>query len=452
MTARQATRPQVLPPRPWAFPEPTEHLLPNGMRLLLVDLPGQHVLSLRVVLMLPVSQEAPGTEGATLLMSRALDEGTARHTSEEIAQLSERHGIAWGAGAGERGVHLGVEMTTRHLRTALDLVTECLAEATFPEAEVARLVRHRLADLAHDVADPGARASLEFLRTYFDPRDRAHRPLGGTRESVAALDRELLRDRHALLTPAGGAVVLTGDLSACGDVVAAVTSTLGSWAGSGAPAETPTVARRAEDAGRVVLVERPGLAQTELYLGRPGPDRRTPHGWGAYQTLGMVLGGSPHARIDQVLREERGYTYGVRAGFRPRATGGLTVAGGSVRADATVPALRELLDILAVPGASLTEAEVRAAADFVSMTAPGRYGTADAVADEIVSLVSDGLEPQVVTATLAQLRTMTAAQVGAAWEEVLAGPGWTVVLVGDPRHAAGLEDLGAGPVSVVTGT
>lgn len=443
---RVRTRPAVRPPAAWAFPEPRSAQLPNGLRLLCVDLPGQHVLSLRVALRAPVSHEAAGAEGATVLMVRALDEGTLRHTDEELADLLERHGIAWGAGAGERGVHLGAEVTARHLGVALELLTECLGEPTFPEQQVARMVRHRLTDIAHDRADPGARASLEFIATYFDPRDRPHLPLGGTPASVAGLTPGHLRERHAVLGPEGGTVVLVGDLSTLDDPVALVASTLGGWTGAAAAPGPPGPARRAQDAGGVVVVPQPGLAQTELYLGRPGPDRRTPHGWGTYQALGMVLGGAPHARIDQVLREQRGYTYGIRAGFRPRSVGGLCVVGGSVRADATVPAVEELLEILDTPGADLTDREVREAADFLAMTAPGRYLTADAVADEIVSLVSDGLEPQTVTRTLADLQGLTVERVAAAWEEVRTGPGWTLVAVGDPDQLQGLSEVGLGPV------
>ncbi len=449
MSARVLQRPEVGPPVPWAFPVPEGTTLPNGLRLLVVDLPGQHVLSLRVNLRLPVSHEEPGTEGSTLLMARALDEGTSRRSAEELAEDAERHGVAWGAGAGERGVHLGLEVTARHLRTALELMTECLAEATFPRAEVARLVRHRLVDIAHDEADPGGRAALEFARTYYDGSDRPHLPLGGTSATVGALTPEHLRARHAGLGPHDGTVVLAGDLSGAPDAVALLAATLGSWTGSEEPVAGPGRARRDADAGRVVLVPRPGLAQTEVYLGRPGPDRRTPHGWGTYQALGMLLGGSPHARIDRVLREERGWTYGMRAGFRPRATGGLAVVGGSVRADATVEALGALREILDAPGADLEEREVREAADFLAMTAPGRYGTADAVADEIVALAGDGLEPDTVTTTLEHLRGLTVAQVARAWDEVLAGPPWTLVLVGDPDHARGVEDVGLGPVTVV---
>src|SRR5690606_38306441 len=122
--------------------------------------------------------------------------------------------------------------------------------------------------------------------------------------------------------------------------------------------------------------------------------------------------------------------------------------GASVRADATVPALTELLDILRTPGGDLREEEVRSAADFVARTAPGRYLTADAVADEIVSLVSDGLDPApTVTRTLAELRDLRVEQVAAAWDEVRTGPGWTVIAVGDPQHTDGLEALGLGPVA-----
>lgn len=449
---RVLERPNVAPPAAWSFPEPSEALLPGGLRLLLVDRPGQHVLSLRVALESPVSHEARGTEGSTLLMARALDEGTRSHSDEELADLMERHGIAWGAGAGERGVHLGLEVTARHLDVALELLTEVLTEATFPGPQVARLVRHRLADIDHELADPGARAAREFMAVYYDERDRPHRPLGGTRASVRALTPEHLLQRHGTLSAQGGWVVLAGDLSGLADPEGSISRTLGGWSGAAVPPGPPGPARRAEDAAGLVLVPRPGLAQTELYLGRPGPDRRTPHGWGTFQALGLLLGGSPHARIDRVLREEKGYTYGVRAGFRPRAQGGLTVVGGAVRADATVAALTELLQILDVPGEELGQGEVEQAANFVAMTAPGRYLTADAVADELMSLVSDDLPIDTVTRTMDQLRTLTADQAGAAWDEVRLGPDWTVVAVGDPDEIQGLAELGLGPARTVAGS
>ena len=41
-----------------------------------------------------------------------------------------------------------------------------------------------------------------------------------------------------------------------------------------------------------------------------------------------MIGGSPNARVDAVLREEKGYTYGIRSVFRPRRVGGLFLTSG----------------------------------------------------------------------------------------------------------------------------
>ena len=63
--------------------------------------------------------------------------------------------------------------------------------------------------------------------------------------------------------------------------------------------------------------------------------------------MAYLLGGSPGARIDAVLREDKGYTYGIRAAMRPRAIGGSFAVTGSVRTEVTAEALDLLRGILA---------------------------------------------------------------------------------------------------------
>ena len=65
-----APRPDVTPPRPWTFPAPVEHRLGNGVRVLAHDLPGQYVLSLRVVVPTALSDEPPGKEGIGAMTAR----------------------------------------------------------------------------------------------------------------------------------------------------------------------------------------------------------------------------------------------------------------------------------------------------------------------------------------------------------------------------------------------
>ena len=112
------------------------------------------------------------------------------------------------------------------------------------------------------------------------------------------------------------------------------------------PASSIAARRSPTTASRIVLVSRPGSVQTEIVVGAPGPDRSVEGGWAPYPVLGFVLGGSPNARVDAVLREEKGYTYGIRSSFRPRRAGGVFLTSGSVRADSTAESLRLLVEIL----------------------------------------------------------------------------------------------------------
>ena len=65
-----APRPDVTPPQPWTFPVPVEHVLGNGVRVLAHDLPGQYVLSLRVVVPTALSDEPAGKEGIGAMTAR----------------------------------------------------------------------------------------------------------------------------------------------------------------------------------------------------------------------------------------------------------------------------------------------------------------------------------------------------------------------------------------------
>ena len=442
-------RPQVSPPQPWAFPVPTEHVLGNGVRVLLHDLPGQYVLSLRVVVPLAVSAEPAGQEGIASMTARLLDEGTASLGSDEFAELMERHGMVLGAGVSDGGLLVDVDVSQRHLATAAGLLTQALAAPAFPEDEVRRILRNRLAEIEQERASSAHRASKEFARTLWDPADRASRPTGGTPESIGALTRDDLVEFHAThVGPDGATVVVAGDLTDV-DVLAVLEATLGTWsAPRHTPSARPVPPLPAADAARVVVVDRPGSVQTEIVVGRPGPDRSTPHGWAPHPVLSFVLGGSPSARIDAVLREEKGYTYGIRSTFRPRVAGGTFVTSGSVRSEVTGESVEILLGILDGARDGFTDAELRTGVDYVAMTAPGRYATADAVADESATLALEGLPGNFTTRNLLAVNALTLADLDAAYGRVVTGE-WTVVLVGDAAQVVPQLD-GRVPGSVST--
>ncbi|GAA5027257.1 pitrilysin family protein [Terrabacter aeriphilus] len=460
MTA--VARPVVAPPEPWAFPPSTTHDLPNGLRLVTYDVPGQYVLSVRLGLPVSLRDEPREREGVASIMARTLDEGTERHTAEEFARLLERKGVSFGAGMADAGLSIDLDVVKGNVEPALDLLRQILTEPAFPQPEVARQVRTRIAEIEQERSVASHRAGLEFVRTFYAPGDRSSRPTAGTRETVSAISRDDVAAFHARhVVAAGTTMVVAGDLEGL-DVRALVEGALGEWASGPSHRDRflTHAAALAPDRGRIVLVSRPGSVQTELVVGAPGPDRSVEGGWAPYPVLGFVLGGSPNARVDAVLREEKGYTYGIRSSFRPRRRGGVFLTSGSVRADSTAESLRLLLEILESGREGFSDKEIRSGVDFISKTAPGRYATADTIADEAVGMALDGRTTDFTTTNLRDLATVDRARVEAAYARFAdgagvgasgPGSGWTVVMVGDAAaHLAAVEALGIGDVTVVT--
>ncbi|WP_432067183.1 M16 family metallopeptidase [Streptomyces sp. C10-9-1] len=444
-------------PRPWAFPAPERGTLDNGLTVLRCDRPGQQVVAVEVLLDAPLDAEPEGLDGVATIMARAFSEGTDRHSAEEFAAELERCGATLDSMADHAGVRVSLEVPASRLPKALGLLADALRAPAFDSGEVGRLVRNRLDEIPHEMANPARRAAKQLSAELFPAALRISRPRQGTQQTVSRIDAAAVRAFYgAHVRPATATAVVVGDLSGL-DVDAVLTGTLGAWTGDKA-AQRPVPAATADDTGRVVIVDRPGAVQTQLLIGRVGPDRHASV-WAA-QVLGTYcLGGTLTSRLDRVLREEKGYTYGVRAFGQvlrsaPDGSGvALLAMSGSVDTPNTGPALDDLWKVLrTLASEGLTDAERDVAVQNLVGVAPLKYETAASVAatlaDQVEQFLPDDYQARLY-ARLAGTGTVeaTAAAVGAFPVDRL-----VTVLVGDASAIREpVEALGIGEVTVVAG-
>ena len=95
-------------------------------------------------------------------------------------------------------------------------------------------------------------------------------------------------------------------------------------------------------AARALLVPRPGAPQSELRIGQVGVARTTTD-YHALVLWNAVLGGQFVSRLNLTLRQQKGYTYGVRSGFDFRRGRGPFTVQTSVQASATADAVGDVL-------------------------------------------------------------------------------------------------------------
>ncbi|MGW2513147.1 M16 family metallopeptidase [Streptomyces scopuliridis] len=455
-------RPTAGEARPWAFPAPGRGALDNGLTVLRCDRPGQQVVAVEINLDAPLDAEPEGLDGIATIMARAFSEGTDKHSAEEFAAELERCGATLDAHADHPGVRISLEVPVSRLPKALGLLAEALRAPAFADSEVERLVRNRLDEIPHETANPSRRAAKQLSKELFPASSRMSRPRQGTEETVERIDAAGVRAFYeAHVRPATATAVIVGDLTGV-DLDEVLTDTLGAWTGdTAAPRPVPPVT--ADDTGRVVIVDRPGAVQTQLLIGRIGADRHD-RVWPA-QVLGTYcLGGTLTSRLDRVLREEKGYTYGVRAfgqvlrSSPPDAPGGATGAAmlaisGSVDTASTGPALDDLWTVLRTLAAEgLTDAERDVAVQNLVGVAPLKYETAASVASTLADQVEQFLPDDFQARLYARLAETGTVEATAAAVNAFPVDRLVTVLVGD---AAQIKEpvtaLGIGEVTVVTG-
>jgi len=446
--------------KPWEFPVPEHSTLTSGLSVQRCHRPGQQVIAVEICLDAPLDAEPDGFDGIATIMSHALQEGCGPYSAEDFAAELERCGATMGSHVDYTGARVSLEVPASRLARALGLLAEALRAPTFAAGEVERLVRNRLDEIPHELASPPRRAAKQLAAELFQDSARMSRPREGTEETVARIDAGGVRAFYeAHVRPATATAIIVGDLGGI-DLDGTLAGTLGEWTGAVAP-PVPLLPAPADDTGRVVIVDRPGAVQTQLLLGRTGPDRRDPV-WPALVVGTYCLGGTLTSRLDRVLREEKGYTYGVRAfaqvlrspepGAAAGAAGSSLIAiSGAVDTASTAPALADLHNVLRrLAAEGLTDSERDLAVQNLVLVAPLRYETAAAVAGTLADQVEQHL-PDDYQAQLYKRLAVTSTD-AAATAVVRAFPAdrLVTVLVGDAAAIREpVEALGIGAVSVV---
>ncbi len=376
--------------RPFRFPPFLRTRLANGLAVLAARLPELPLVSIEMVSPAGGQFDPPGHEGIATLTAAVLDEGTARRSSIEIAAAAERLGGYFTTGADWDVGYLATGILSPHRAAALELLAEVAASPTFPEAEIERLRRQRLAEILRRGQDPSALADDRFHREVYRGTVYAL-PLLGEQESVSRLDREAVTAfyrRHYAF--AGSALIAVGDVDPEGLLREAERAFAAADLRPAAPA--PPVIRPVSLAGiSVHVVDRPGAAQTELRVGHAGITRTDPD-YIPLLVLNNLLGGKFTSRINLNLRERHAYTYGASSRFVARQGPGPFLVSAAVATESAGAAAREVLhELRGVREALVEPAELDETRSYMIGVFPYTVQTIGDLAKRLETLAVYGL-------------------------------------------------------------
>jgi zinc protease len=448
----QVTTPPPLGAAPTlTLPTNTTFTLDNGMTVVVSRNAEVPLVSARLIIAggARTTGAAPGLATFTASM---LDEGAGGKDALELAEAVDFIGASLSTRASWEEFTLSVSGPKRTFADAMALLADVTMRPAFAEADISRERDARQSALIQAKDSPSQVANRVFARNVFPEGHPYHQNLSGDSTTTAALNPASVSEFWASVSnPENAVLIITGDVTT-DEARGWAGDNFGEWSTPEAPASKAppsSISEAPRPATRVILVDKPGAPQSVIYIGAPGVERDNPD-YPAISVMNTILGGSFSSRLNDILREQRGYSYGASSDYQWNPVPGPFVAAAQVRTDVTDSSLAVFFhEFERIRDEPVPATELERARNYVVLGALGDYETAGQVASAIATAMSFGQPLEQTAADLGAMSTVTAEQVRQSAQEYLDPSRLTVLVVGDiAAIRPGIERLRLGPIEV----
>jgi zinc protease len=424
-------QPKAGPAKALVLPTGRRFTLANGLTVVLVAKPGLPLVSAALVLRAGQTANPAEQPGLASFTAAMLQVGTQTRSAQQLADQVANLGAVLTTAAGTEDARIEVSSLKSNFAAALGLLADVSLHPVFSPDEVLRQQGVRLAALAQQREQAPALAALVANQMVYG----AGHPLAvsslGNEAAIKATDRAALQQfwqQH--YRPDQAALVVAGDITEA-ELRRQAEALFGAW-----PRPATAVALRAaapvrSNSVRVVLVDKPGAAQTALAVVAAGPLAAEPQS-ASIKVMNAALGGMFTSRINNELREVKGYTYGIYSAYAMGRDSGQFGIRGSVRTDVTGAALADMFaQIDGMRAKPMGTAELVRVRNAQLLSLPGLFDTNRVVVSSYASNWSLGLAPDAIVKLPAKFAAVSAASAFAAARQHVDSPGLIVVAVGD---------------------
>ncbi len=321
---------------------PEQITTPEGLRVLIEELPHTYSVSIGCFVAAGARHEAPAHSGAAHFIEHMLFKGTAGYPSARlISQAVEGVGGHLNASTAYESTVYYAKVATIHMDRAMGVLGDMILRPLFDVAELEKERRVIIEEIRGLQDAPGDWVH-ELLQQTMWAGSPLGRDIAGSVETVSAISRGDLTafwQRH--YNRANTVISVAGNV----DVATACRAVSAAFAGLPAGVPTPPQPRPVPRPGPQLSLLSRDTEQGNFCLGLPGlaygdPDRRP------LQVLDSILGGGMSSRLFQLLREEHGLAYSVGSYHNDLSDAGMWVIYGSVDPEALRDAVALCLEIL----------------------------------------------------------------------------------------------------------
>ncbi len=332
------TRPVVKAPAFW------EEKMANGIQVM--GSSDSEVPKVNILLSIAAGHryETAAKSGTAYLMADLLNESTQLHTAEEISDILAKMGSEISVSANSSEITINVTCLKVNLNATLKILEEILMKPKFDEEEFKRVKKELQDQISLQNTQAAPIADKVFNKLLYGEKHILSIPVTGTAATVEGIMLEDVKTYYEKnIAPKITKVVIVGDTKK--EDILKQMAFLSNWKKE-APVQSTQPALSKAGKTKIYFIDKKGAAQSEIRLGAPGLP---------YDATGMFYKttlanypfcGNFNSRLNGLLREVKGYTYGVKARFAGNEFEGNYIINAGVRSNSTDSSLMYTMEEL----------------------------------------------------------------------------------------------------------
>ena len=443
--ADRSKLPDVAEPPGLKWPDLGKATLSNGLKVVVAERREAPVVEFELLIDAGHAADQFASPGLARLAMDMLDEGTATRSSLAISEDLAKLGARLHTFSGLDSSIVMLSALTENLDPSLAIFADVLLNPAFPESELERLRKQRLARIAQEKTDPFSIGWRLLPGILFGKNHAYGNPLtgSGTEASVRAIARADLEKFHQTwFQPRNATLIVVGDTT-LEEILPKLESNLKGWQDRAEPPTKNVAAVSSPERSVLYLVDRPGAGQSSIIGGLIAPPLNTPDRL-AIESMNRILGGSFTSRINMNLREDKHWSYGSRSRLTDAKGQRLFLVTAPVQTDKTKESMveldKELRGILGPRPASQEELEKTKQNQILKL--PGLLETKSALRGAISEIIEFGLPEDEWVRRGENISRLELGDISAAAEKIVQPDRILWIVVGDrAKIEGGLREL-----------
>jgi len=295
-------KPGPLPAKEFAFPKYTELFLSNGLKVFVIEDHEQPTVALRLQIRGgEVSESIPGTAA---VVAEMLTKGAGKRDALTIAK--ELDGVGAGVSASSSGDITNVtgESILKHMPIMLEIFSDVLRSATFPEEELTKLKKQKVSEVKLEKANAGSMLQVMSRKIAYGANHPSARHKSEASYNAITID-EIKKFYSTYFRPNNATLAVVGDVKP-EEIKPILEKALGAWT-PGEVNEFRTPKAEPMPQG-VYFIARPSSVQSATALTGTSVPNNHPD-FEALRLGANLMGAGFSGRLFRTLRETYSYTY-----------------------------------------------------------------------------------------------------------------------------------------------